>query len=96
MIQSSDEDDESEEEAESEEDEDSDEDDAESDDEDESDEVFEGPLYKSLSQPPPFRMNPGLSAIIRRAFIFPHFGHFFTGFSVMRCSFSNSCPQASH
>ncbi|MGB5191967.1 MAG: hypothetical protein WBN70_03225, partial [Polyangiales bacterium] len=55
---------------------------------------FEGPEYKSDSQPPPFRMKPP-PPIIRRALFFPHFGHFFSGFSVMRCWRSNSWPQAS-
>ena len=61
------------------------------------DDVFDGPLYRSDSQPPPLRMNPGPSKeIILRALDFPHFGHFLSGFSVIRCSLSNSCPQASH
>jgi hypothetical protein len=55
---------------------------------------FEGPEYKSDSQPPPLRMKPP-PAIMRRALSLPHFGHFFSGFSVMRCSRSNSWPQLS-
>jgi len=50
---------------------------------------FEGPEYRSDSQPPPLRMKPP-PPIIRRALSFPHFGHFFSGFSVMRCWRSNS------
>jgi hypothetical protein len=55
---------------------------------------FEGPEYRSDSQPPPLRMKPP-PPIIRRAFSFPHLGHFLIAFSVMRCSRSNSCPQLS-
>ena len=57
-------------------------------------ERFEGPEYRSDSQPPPLRMKPP-PPIIRRAFNFPHLGHFLIGFSVMRCSRSNSWPQLS-
>ena len=56
---------------------------------------FEGPEYRSDSQPPPLRMKPP-PPIIRRALSFPHFGHFLSGFSVMRCWRSNSWPQLSH
>ncbi len=56
---------------------------------------FEGPEYRSDSQPPPLRMKPP-PPIIRRAFSFPHLGHFLIGSSVMRCSRSNSCSQLSH
>ena len=55
---------------------------------------FEGPEYRSDSQPPPFRMKPP-PPIMRRALNFPHSGHFLIGFSVMRCSRSNSWPQLS-
>jgi hypothetical protein len=55
---------------------------------------FDGPEYKSDSQPPPFKMKPP-PPIIRRAWFFPHFGHFLSGFSVMRCWRSNSWSQAS-
>jgi hypothetical protein len=55
---------------------------------------FDGPEYKSDSQPPPFRMKLP-PPIIRRAFILPHLGHFLMGASVMRCSRSNSFPQLS-
>jgi hypothetical protein len=50
---------------------------------------FEGPEYKSDSQPPPLRMKLP-PPIMRRASSLPHFGHFLRGFSVMRCSRSNS------
>ena len=56
---------------------------------------FEGPEYKSDSQPPPLSMKPP-PAIIRRASSLPHLGHFLSGFSVMRCWRSNSWPQLSH
>ena len=55
---------------------------------------FDGPEYKSDSQPPPFKMKLP-PPIIRRAFILPHLGHFLMGASVMRCSRSNSFPQLS-
>jgi hypothetical protein len=55
---------------------------------------FDGPEYRSDSQPPPLRMKPP-PPIMRRALSFPHFGHFLTGFSVIRCSRSNSWPQPS-
>jgi hypothetical protein len=55
---------------------------------------FEGPEYRSDSQPPPFKINPP-PPIIRRAFNFPHLGHFLIGLSVMRCSRSNSWSQLS-
>ena len=55
---------------------------------------FEGPEYKSDSQPPPLRMKPA-PPIMRRALSFPHAGHFLIGLSVMRCSRSNSWPQLS-
>jgi hypothetical protein len=57
-------------------------------------ERFEGPEYKSDSQPPPLRMKPP-PPIMRRASSLPHFGHFLSGFSVIRCSRSNSWPQLS-
>jgi hypothetical protein len=57
--------------------------------------LLEGPEYRSDSQPPPFKMKPP-PPIIRRALSLPHFGHFLSGFSVMRCSRSNSWPQPSH
>ena len=57
-------------------------------------ERFEGPEYRSDSQPPPLRMKPP-PPIILRALSFPHLGHFLVGFSVMRCSRSNSWPQLS-
>ena len=50
---------------------------------------FEGPEYRSDSQPPPFKMKLP-PAIIRRALSLPHSGHFLMGSSVMRCSRSNS------
>jgi hypothetical protein len=50
---------------------------------------FEGPEYKSDSQPPPFRMKLP-PPIMRRAWSFPQLGHFLSAFSVMRCSRSNS------
>ena len=56
---------------------------------------FEGPEYRSDSQPPPLRMNPP-PPIMRRASSLPHLVHFLIGFSVMRCSRSNSWPQLSH
>jgi len=52
-------------------------------------ERFEGPEYKSDSQPPPFRMKLP-PPIMRRALSFPQLGHFLSAFSVMRCSRSNS------
>jgi hypothetical protein len=55
---------------------------------------FDGPEYRSDSQPPPFKMKPP-PPIIRRALSLPHFGHFLSGLSVMRCTRSNSWPQAS-
>jgi hypothetical protein len=51
--------------------------------------LLEGPEYRSDSQPPPLRMKPP-PPIIRRALSLPQLGHFLTGFSVMRCSRSNS------
>jgi hypothetical protein len=50
---------------------------------------FEGPEYRSDSQPPPLRMKLP-PPIMRRALSLPHLGHFLSGFSVMRCSRSNS------
>jgi hypothetical protein len=50
---------------------------------------FEGPEYKSDSQPPPLRMKLP-PPIMRRASSLLHFGHFLRGFSVMRCWRSNS------
>jgi len=55
---------------------------------------FDGPEYRSDSQPPPFKMKLP-PAIMRRALSLPHFGHLLSGFSVMRCSRSNSWPQLS-
>jgi len=46
-------------------------------------ERFDGPEYRSDSQPPPFKMKPP-PPIMRRALSLPHFGHFRSGFSVMR------------
>jgi hypothetical protein len=57
--------------------------------------AFDGPEYRSEYQPPPFRMKP-VPPTMRRAFCAPQLGHFLIGFSLIRCSFSNSCPQASH
>ena len=50
---------------------------------------FDGPEYRSDSQPPPFKMKLP-PPIMRRALSLPHFGHFLSGFSVMRCWRSNS------
>ena len=50
---------------------------------------FEGPEYRSDSQPPPFKMKLP-PPIMRRALSLPHLGHFLSGFSVMRCWRSNS------
>jgi hypothetical protein len=50
---------------------------------------FDGPEYRSDSQPPPFKMKLP-PPIIRRALSLPHSGHFLMGSSVMRCSRSNS------
>jgi len=55
---------------------------------------FDGPEYKSDSHPPPLRMKPP-PPIMRRALSLLHFGHFLSGFSVMRCWRSNSWPQLS-
>jgi hypothetical protein len=55
---------------------------------------FDGPEYKSDSQPPPFKIKLP-PPIMRRALSLPHFGHFLSGFSVMRCSRSNSWRQLS-
>jgi len=57
-------------------------------------ERFEGPEYRSDSQPPPLRMKPP-PPIMRRALSFRQLGHFLIGSSVMRCSRSNSWPQLS-
>lgn len=54
----------------------------------------DGDAYRSAYHPPPLRMKL-LWVMSRRAFSLPHDGHLRTGSSVMRCSRSNSCPQAS-
>lgn len=50
--------------------------------------------YASAYQPPPFKMKLP-PEIMRRALSLPQAGHFLTGASVMRCSFSKSASQAS-
>lgn len=51
-------------------------------------------LYKSEYQPPPFRMNPAPPEIWRFAAAALHEGQSLSGSSEIRCSASQTCPQA--
>lgn len=50
--------------------------------------------YRSEYQPPPFRMNAAPPEIWRFAVFWLHLGHVSRGSAVMRCSSSQTFPQA--
>lgn len=56
--------------------------------------LFDPPEYRSEYQPPPFKMKLP-DVICRRAVSLWHCAHSLIGSSVMRCTRSNSAPQAS-